>query len=147
MYLLDTNVVSEVRRNSPQALRWIRSVDPFSVYLSVVTFGEITRGIVLKQTKDPVFSRRLSHWLQALQNEFSGRAIAIDDSVAIEWGRIGAGRSRGAADGLIAATALVHKLTLVTRNIADFQDLSLAIVDPWNPPSTESPMPAPGHGR
>lgn len=134
MYLLDTNVISEVRRNSPQAVQWICSVDPQLVFLSVVTFGEISRGIVRKQTTDPAFAGRLSNWLQLLRSEFSGRTLPIDEIVAIEWGRITAGRSRGAGDCLIAATAIAHRATLVTRNVSDFSDLPLTIVDPWNLP-------------
>jgi predicted nucleic acid-binding protein len=131
MYLVDTNVVSEARRNTPEAVAWLRSAPPLSIYLSVITLGEIMKGVALKERSDRRTAGHLAEWLQTLRQEFSDRILQISDHVAIEWGRIAALRSRGDADGLIAATARVHDLILVTRNVADFDDVGVSIVNPW----------------
>lgn len=133
MYLLDTNVISEARRGTQEALAWIRSVDPALVHLSVITLGEIMRGIALKQRSDPRSAGHLAEWLRKLRHDHASRILPITDHVAVEWGRIAAIRPRGDADGLIAATAMVHELILVTRNVADFEDTGVAVVNPWEP--------------
>ncbi|MGO9237181.1 MAG: type II toxin-antitoxin system VapC family toxin [Methylocella sp.] len=133
MYLVDTNVVSEARRNTPQAVAWLRAAPPSSIYLSVITLGEIMKGIVLKERADRQAAGHLAVWLLTLRQDFADRILPISDAVAIEWGRIAALRPRGDSDGLIAATAKVHELILVTRNVADFDDTSLSIVNPWAP--------------
>jgi toxin FitB len=131
MYLVDTNVVSEARRNAPQAAAWLRSAPPSSIYLSVITLGEIMKGIALKERSDRQAAGHLAEWLLKLRQEFSDRILPISDHVAIEWGRIAALRPRVDSDGLVAATARVHNLILVTRNVGDFDDTSLSIVNPW----------------
>ncbi len=133
MHLVDTNVVSEARRNTPQAVAWLRAVPPSSIYLSVITLGEIMKGIALKERSDRQAAGHLAEWLLTLRQEFADRILPISDAVAIEWGRIAALRPRGDSDGLIAATARVHDLILVTRNVADFDDTGLSIVNPWAP--------------
>ena len=135
MYLLDTNVISEARRGSREALSWLRSVDPQSVYLSVVTLGEIMRGIALKRKLDPRAASHLEEWLRELRQDHRDRILPITDRVAIEWGRVAAIRPRGDADGLIAATAIVHELIVVTRNVGDFDDTGVPVVNPWDQPS------------
>lgn len=132
MYLVDTNVVSEARRGTPEAIGWLRSVDPLNVYLSVITFGEIMRGIARKRKSDPRGAAPLVEWLQNLRRQHADRILGITDHIAIEWGRIAALRPRGDADGLIAATAIVHDLIIVTRNVVDFDDTSVSIINPWN---------------
>lgn len=131
MYLVDTNVVSEARRGSPQAVAWLRAVDPGSVHLSALTLGEIMRGIALKQKSDPVAANRLAEWLRKLRHDHADRILAVTDQIAVEWGRIAAIRPRGDIDGLIAATAIVHDLILVTRNVRDFDDTGVLMVNPW----------------
>ncbi len=131
MYLVDTNIISEARRGTPPALIWLRSVDPATVHLSVITLGEIMRGIALKQRSDPRTASHLTEWLRKLRHDHAGRILPITDHVAVEWGRIAALRPRGDADGLIAATAMVHELILVTRNVADIEDTGAAIINPW----------------
>ena len=131
MYLIDTNVVSEARRGSPQATGWLRSVDPASVYLSTLTLGEIMRGIALKQKSDPKAAGHLAEWLRKLRHDHADRILAVTDQISVEWGRIAAIRPRGDIDGLIAATAIVHDLILVTRNVGDFEDTGATVINPW----------------
>ncbi len=134
MYLVDTNIVSEARRGTPQAVAWLRSVDPASVYLSALTLGEIMRGIGLKQRSDPTAAAHLTEWLRKLRHDHGDRILPVTDRISVEWGRIAAIRPRGDIDGLIAATAVVHDLILVTRNIKDFQDTGAALINPWEIP-------------
>jgi predicted nucleic acid-binding protein len=132
MYLLDTNIISEARRGTPAALSWLRAIDPTLIHLSVVTLGEIARGIALKQPSDPRTASHLGEWLRKLRQDHASRILPVSDQVAVEWGRIAAQRPRGDADGLIAATAVVHELILVTRNVADFEDVVPVIINPWD---------------
>ncbi|AYG67101.1 MULTISPECIES: type II toxin-antitoxin system VapC family toxin [unclassified Rhizobium] len=132
MYLVDTNVISEVRRGNSQAVAWLRSIDPSTVYLSVITLGEIMRGIALKRKSDPRAAAHLEEWLRKIRHDHGNRILAITDQIAVEWGRIAAQRPRGDADGLIAATAIVHDLIVVTRNVGDFDDTGASIINPWD---------------
>jgi predicted nucleic acid-binding protein len=132
MYLVDTNVVSEARRGTIQAVTWLRSVDPSSVYLSALTFGEIVRGIALKQKSDPRTAAHLAEWLRKIRYDHGNRILPVTDDIAVEWGRIAAIRPRGDIDGLIAATAIVHDLILVTRNTKDFDDTGAVVINPWD---------------
>ncbi|GLR89715.1 type II toxin-antitoxin system VapC family toxin [Bradyrhizobium iriomotense] len=131
MYLIDTNVVSEARRGSTQATGWLRSVNPASVHLSTLTLGEIMRGIALKQKSDPKAAGHLAEWLRKLRHDHADRILAVTDQISVEWGRIAAIRPRGDIDGLIAATAIVHDLILVTRNVGDFEDTGVTVINPW----------------
>jgi predicted nucleic acid-binding protein len=131
MYLVDTNVVSEARRGSLEAVTWLRSVNPLAVYLSVITLGEIMRGVALRQKSDPQTAAHLAQWLQTLRRDHADRILPVTDVIALEWGRIAALRPRGDADGLIAATAIVHDLIVVTRNVGDFDDTRASTLNPW----------------
>ncbi|MBX5012818.1 type II toxin-antitoxin system VapC family toxin [Rhizobium lentis] len=131
MYLVDTNIVSEARRGTPQAVSWLRSVDPLSIHLSALTLGEIMRGIALKQRSDPKAATHLAEWLRKLRRDHGSRILPVTDQIAVEWGRIAAIRPRGDIDGLIAATAIVHDLIVVTRNVGDFRDIGASVIDPW----------------
>ncbi|ARO29193.1 toxin/antitoxin system PilT domain-containing protein [Rhizobium sp. NXC14] len=131
MYLVDTNIVSEARRGTPQAVSWLRSVDPLSIHLSALTLGEIMRGIALKQRSDPKAATHLAEWLRKLRHDHGSRILPVTDQIAVEWGRIAAIRPRGDIDGLIAATAMVHDLIVVTRNVGDFRDTGVSVIDPW----------------
>jgi len=133
MYLVDTNVVSEVRRGISAAVSWLRGADPLSVHLSALTLGEIMRGIALKQKSDPKAAGHLAEWLRKLRHDHADRILPVTDQIAVEWGRIAALRPRGDIDGLIAATAIVHDLIIVTRNVADFEDTGASVINPWNP--------------
>jgi toxin FitB len=132
MYLVDTNVLSEARRGRAEARNWLRSIDPDQLFLSVVTLGEIMKGIVLKSRQDAVAGASLHRWLDQLREDHARRILPISDEVALAWGRMAARRPRNTADSLIAATAAVHRKVLVTRNVDDFNDLDIEIVDPWN---------------
>jgi predicted nucleic acid-binding protein len=132
MYLVDTNVLSEARRGSNEARIWLRSVDPAAIYLSVITLGEIMKGIALKLRTDDRAAASLTAWLEQLRHDHSDRILPISDRVALEWGRLAAERPRGMADGLIAATAAVHGKIIVTRNVADFADTRVPVINPWD---------------
>lgn len=127
MYLLDTSVVCEARRGTRQAVAWLRSVDPAGVYLSVLTLGEIARGIAHTPTPDPA----MAEWLRKLRHDHTERILPVTAQIAVAWGRIAAIRPCGEIAGLIAATAIVHDLVLVTREAADFSDMGADILDPW----------------
>jgi predicted nucleic acid-binding protein len=137
-FLLDTNVVSELVRASPhvRALTWIRLQRPTDLFLAAVSLGEIVRGVV----RLPTGSRRsrLEEWVtQSLPRQFAGRIVAFDQQAAVIWGELmgtadRTGRPRASADAQIAATAIRHDLVLVTRNTSDFEDLTSALLNPWD---------------
>ncbi len=134
-YLVDTNVLSELRRRDPDAnvVRWLEGRPATTLYLSVLARGELRKGI--ETLPEGARKRRLLDWLEVeLPGFFAGRMLPIDARVADRWGRLvaQAGRPVPAIDSLLAATALTHGLTLVTRNLRDFQYPGLAVVDPWS---------------
>ncbi len=131
MYLIDTNVVSEAFRGSPQAIAWLNLPSSNPLHLSVISLGEIERGIVLAQRRDHGRAAKLSKWLSGLRAEYLDRVLPVDEKIALAWGKISATKERGDADGLIAATALVHGLTLVTRNVRDFENSGVTLINPW----------------
>jgi predicted nucleic acid-binding protein len=136
-FLLDTNVVSEWVRLRPDAkvVAWLAEADEDQVFMSVVSFAELRRGVELL----PAGPRRegLERWVvDDLAARFDGRVLDIDPRVADAWGRItarakGAGRSLGAMDAFFAATAETHQLTLVTRNVRDFEGLGISVLNAW----------------
>jgi predicted nucleic acid-binding protein len=130
-FLLDTNVLSEARRKSPAVATWIKATAGAARYCSVVSLGEIEKGIEMRRRSDLEAAAILKAWRERLTIEFGERVLPVTAEIALAWGRIAAGRTRDTADALIAATALVHGLTLVTRNIRDFADLPLRVLDPW----------------
>ena len=132
MFLVDTNVISEARRGAEPAVAWLRSADARAIRLSVVTLAEIARGIASRRPRDQKSAAHLSQWLSRFRRAHAGQILAVTDEIALEWGRLSALRPRGAADAAIAATALVHGLTLVTRNTSNFEDTGVALIDPWS---------------
>jgi len=90
------------------------------------------RGVALKRKSDSQTAARLTEWLEQLRHDHAGRILPVTDRIALEWGRIAAVRPRGDIDGLIAATAIVHDLILVTRNVADFEDTGVSLINPWS---------------
>jgi len=133
-YLIDTNVLSELRRKQPdpQVVAWLQARPPQSLFLSVLTLGEIRKGI--ERVTDIGRQQAFLDWLEVeLPNYFLNRLLNIDAHTADRWGRLmaSAGRPLPAIDGLLAATALQHDLTLVTRNIKDFSGLQVKLISPW----------------
>jgi predicted nucleic acid-binding protein len=131
MYLVDTCVVSEARRRTPQAVAWLRGAQSETLFLSAITIGEITKGIMMKLRTDPTAATSLLRWLDELRFVYSARILPVDDAVATTWGHLMAQRTRPVADALIAATAHVNNKIIVTRNVADFADAGVPVLDPW----------------
>lgn len=134
-YLIDTNVLSELKKRQPHpgVVAWFEQRDPASLFLSVLTLGELRKGIDMMPS-DPRKAALLD-WLEIeLTGFFAGRMLAVDAHVADAWGRLcaAAGRPVPAIDSLLAATALAHGLTLVTRNLVDFQHAGLQVINPWD---------------
>jgi toxin FitB len=135
-YLIDTNVISEVRRGSrchPKVAAWYASVRDGDLYLSVLVLGEIRTGVELAHAKDPGKARTLEAWLAGLERRFGDRVFPVDRDVAEQWGRMRAIRPIPTVDGLLAATARVHGLTLVTRDAADVEGLGVSVLNPFAP--------------
>jgi predicted nucleic acid-binding protein len=135
-YLIDTNVLSELRRKSPdaQVVEWFSKRPPVTLYLSVLTLGEIRKGV--EGVVDTNRRQALLDWLETdLPLFFTGRILDVDALVADRWGRLvaTAGSPLPAIDSLLAATALAHDLVLVTRNTKDFAGLPVQIFNPWSP--------------
>lgn len=133
-YLIDTNVLSELRKRTPdaQVVRWLSERPATTLYLSVLTLGELRKGIEALPEGDR--KHNLLDWLETeLPAFFSGRILPVDTRVADRWGRLlaRAGRPLPAIDSLLAATALAHGLTLITRNLRDFEHPELSVLDPW----------------
>lgn len=133
-YLIDTNVLSELRRRTPDVnvVRWIGERPASTLYLSVLTLGELRKGIEVITEGER--KRTLMDWLEVdLPNFFAGRILPVDATVADRWGRFLAqvGRPLPAIDSLLAATALRHDLTLVTRNLKDFRHPEVQVLNPW----------------
>ena len=133
-YLLDTNVVSELRKASPdpRVAAWYAASTGIDAYLSVLTVGEVRHGIERLRAKDPAQAGRLERWLVGLLRTYASRVLPITVEVAQEWGRLNAGLRPPVVDGLIAATARVHRLTLVTRNVADFAGGGVPLLNPFD---------------
>ena len=133
-YLLDTNVVSEIRRGrDPSVAAWAGEVVDADLHLSVLTLGEVRKGIERLRGRDPAQAEVFATWLEQLRDHFADRILPIDHRVAEEWGRLNAGRERKTVDSLIAATARIHGLSVVTRNTADFEGCDVPVLNPWQP--------------
>ena len=133
-YLLDTNVVSEVRkpRRSPQVAAWFRGVPSSQLYLSVLVVGEVRGGIErLLRRGDRAQAKGYERWLETLQTRFEDRLLPVSVEVAERWGALSAARTLPVIDGLLAATALVHELTLVTRDVGAIADVGVPVLNPW----------------
>jgi toxin FitB len=133
-WLVDTNVLSELRKKTrcdPGVLRWAEGVSEESMYTSVLVIGEIRRGIELLAQKDPSQARVLNKWLDQVRIAFSGRTLEVTEPIAEEWGRLGVPEPRPIVDALMAATAKVHGLTMVTRNTVDFSAMGLNVLNPF----------------
>ena len=132
-YLLDTNVVSELRRKTPEpkVQAWVRRADPVTLHISVLTLGEIAKGVEILARRDAAAANALRRWLDGLREHYADRLVAVDAAIAEEWGRLSATRPLPVVDALLAATARVRGMTLVTRNARDVKGTGAAVVDPW----------------
>lgn len=135
-FLLDTNVWSELRKGARcdrGVAAWMAGVDDSDLFLSVLVVAEIRSGVERIRRRDAEAARSLDVWLRVLQQSHADRVLPVDLLVAEEWGRMASRISVPVVDGLLAATALVHGLTLVTRNVKDVSRTGAAIHDPFSP--------------
>ena len=132
-YLLDTNVVSETRKSRADrgVIAFLSAADAAGLFLSVLTLGELRKGVAAKHRTDPGAADQLGAWVDGIETDFADRVLPIDAAVARRWGELSAGRSLPVIDTLIAATALNHGLTLVTRNTRDVASTGVLLIDPW----------------
>lgn len=142
MYLLDTDVVSELRktrsgRADPNVAAWSAAVPVGTLYLSVVSILEIETGVIRVERRDVAQGRALRAWLEDhLLPAFDGRVLPIDAAVARRCAPLHVPNRLAELDALIAATALLHRMTIVTRNVADFEPTGVALLSPWQPVSS-----------
>jgi predicted nucleic acid-binding protein len=132
-YLLDTNVLSETRKKKADTgvISFLEGADSSTLYISVLTLGELRKGIAKKQREDTETAKRLAAWADGLELSFADRILGIDAATSRMWGDWSGERPRPVADTLLAATAVRHGLTLVTRNIRDVRGIPVKLLDPW----------------
>lgn len=132
-YLLDTNILSETRRKqpNPRVTSFLSSIEDSALYISVLSLGELRKGIAIKHRTDPASARLLTAWVDGLELGFADHILGIDAAIARLWGELSADRPRPVIDTLLAATALIHNLTLVTRNTTDLRGIKVPILNPW----------------
>jgi predicted nucleic acid-binding protein len=137
MFLLDTNVISELRRPekaNPAVVTWASTLPAASLFLSVISILEIELGARLVERRDGAQGAILRAWIDSqILPHFDGRILSIDTTVALRCASLHVPDPCAERDALIAATALVHGLTVVTRNVADFESVGLAVFNPWSP--------------
>jgi len=133
-YLIDTNIISEIRkgdRRDPHVSAWYASIGDEDLFLSTLVLGEIRKGVELARSRDPSKAAALERWLRQVATAFDGRVLGIDNAVSDQWGRMCAIRPIPVIDGLLAATAVIHGLTLVTRNDRDIAGLGAVVLNPF----------------
>lgn len=133
-YLIDTNIISEVRKGDRcdrRVAAWYASIADEDLFLSTLVLGEIRKGVELARMRDPDKAAALERWLGQVEAAFGGRILGVDNAVADRWGRISAIKPAPVVDGLLAATAMTNGLTLVTRNDRDVAGLGAAILNPF----------------
>jgi predicted nucleic acid-binding protein len=135
-FLLDTNVVSEVRKPAPNpnVRAWLASVPEGDLYLSVLVVGEIRQGIERLRRRDPAQAAPYESWLSALRHRFADRLVPVTAEVCEEWGRLNVPDPLPVVDGLQAATARIRDWTFVTRNVADLAQVDVRLLDPFDTP-------------
>ena len=133
-FLLDTNVVSELRRPrpDPRVQTWLGGVASVDLHLSVLVAGEIRRGIELLRAREPDRARTLDEWLEGLMASYADRLLPVSAAVADTWGRLSSVRPLPVADGIMLATAKVHGLTLVSREAPSLANLGVPTLSPWD---------------
>lgn len=134
-WLLDTNILSELRKGvrADSGLReWFATVEEGETFLSVLSLAEIRHGIERLRPRDPSQVAILEPWLFATRRRFADRVLLVDEAVADAWGRMRRGQPVSPMDGLLAATAIVHGITIVTRNVRDFRGCDVAVLNPFS---------------
>jgi predicted nucleic acid-binding protein len=145
MFLLDTNVISELRKAGDgkadaNVVAWLSNVDATTLYVSAITLMEIELGILRIERRDLVQGNKLRAWMENhILPEFAERTLSVDTAVALRCASLHVPDARSERDALIAATALVHGMTVITRNLADFEPTGARVINPWNEPTEESP--------
>ncbi|MEO5336687.1 MAG: type II toxin-antitoxin system VapC family toxin [Magnetospirillum sp. WYHS-4] len=138
MFLLDTVVLSELRKRqeqrNPNVVAWIAKVRSQDLFVSVVTIGEIERGIKRQREMNPPFADDLAAWLDVVLRAYEGRVLPVTVAVARRWGRLSHRTGNKGLDLTIAATALEHGLTVATRNVSDFTPTGVSVINPFDPP-------------
>ncbi len=132
--LVDTNVVSELKRGrhaDPRVVAWFSKMPIECVFTSVIVLGEIRRGIELVARRDKSQAEMLERWYASIRERLANRILAVDEPVMMIWSKISVPHLLPAYDGLIAATALAHSMTVVTRNALDYQRAGVDVLDPW----------------
>jgi toxin FitB len=132
-FLIDTNVISETRKTRPDGgvIAFLTAADVRELFLSVLTLGELRKGVAARGRTDPLAAKQLAVWVDGIETSFADRLLPIDVATASRWGELSAGRTLPVIDTLIAASAINHGLTLVTRNTGDFAATGVPLVDPW----------------
>jgi toxin FitB len=132
-YLLDTNVVSEAQRPRPNrgVLVFLESLEEVRVFISVLTLGELRKGVAARRQRDATAAANLARWVDETETNFADRILPVDRAAARIWGELSASRALPVVDTLIAATALVHDLTVVTRNVRDIAVTGANVFNPW----------------
>ena len=133
-FLVDTNIISELRkreRADPNVARWATETPASEIGTSVIVLAEIRRGIELKRRRDPAQGKALDRWFGQIRGRLGERVLSIDEPIAEEWARLSVPDPLPLIDGLLAASAKVHGLTLVTRNTGDFARTGIALLDPF----------------
>lgn len=135
MFLVDTDILSLLRRRDrhPDVAHWLEARRTVDLHLSVITIGEIERGIIQQRQRNPTFAADLAGWLDRVLGWYGDRILAVDLPVARRWGQLSAILGHGGADLLIAATALERGLTVVTRNVSDFEPTGVPVLNPFTP--------------
>ncbi len=134
-YLLDTNILSEIRKKErchSNVYNWFREIEDSSIYLSVLVTGEIRKGIELKRRKDPMQALVLEQWLMTIEEYYLGKILTFNAETCDIWGKLNAIRPLPVIDSLLAATAMQHRLTLVTRNVKDLDNIGLKLLNPFD---------------
>ncbi|EYR64068.1 twitching motility protein PilT [Actinotalea ferrariae CF5-4] len=133
-YLLDTNVVSELRRSRPDpaVVRWFDSIAPADLFLSVLTIGEIRLGVVRLRRRDPDQAAAIDAWLNRLESGYADRILPVTPAVARRWAEMNEDRPLPVVDALIAATAVEHGAVLATRNVADLAGAGVRLLNPFD---------------
>ena len=134
-YLLDTNILSELRRGircDPNVFKWAQSTQNDRHCISVLSLGEIRKGIEILRRKSPQQCPAFENWLFTLQTEYEADILPITDAISDQWGHMMAKQTRPVIDGLLAATALTYNLTVATRNVVDFENSGARVINPFH---------------